>query len=62
MIKFFNVTVAFGDGCPIHTVVMAQTAFEAHEKALKRYPGSIRALVKGVTTEPDPTNSLCFAP
>jgi hypothetical protein len=61
MVKFYNVTVSFGNGCPLRTVVMAKTAFEAHEKAIKRYPGSIRALVKGVTTEPDPKNLFCFS-
>jgi hypothetical protein len=48
MEKTYNVTVLFGNGQPIKTVVIAKTAFAAQEQALKRYPCAHRALVKNI--------------
>jgi hypothetical protein len=46
MERTYNVTVLFGNGQPIKTVVIAKTAFAAQEQAMKRYPCARRALVK----------------
>lgn len=52
MEKTYNVTVLFGNGQPIKTVVMAKTAFAAQEQAMKRYPCARRALVKNINNSP----------